>query len=47
MQDEICNFKNGEIIAILQIAIYKNGQITAILQIAIYKTAKLMQFGKL
>jgi hypothetical protein len=39
--------KNGQIMAILQIAIYKNGQIIAIKKLQFIKTAKLMQFGKL
>jgi hypothetical protein len=34
-------YKNGQIIAILQIAIYKNGQIIAICQIAIHINSQI------
>jgi hypothetical protein len=35
-------YKNGQIIAIVQIAISENGQIIAILQIAIYKNGQII-----
>jgi hypothetical protein len=37
-----CNYKNGQIIAILKIAMYKNGQIIAILKIAMYKNGQII-----
>jgi hypothetical protein len=40
-------YKNGQIIAILQIAIYKNGKIIAICKLQFIKMGKLMQFSKL